>query len=48
MAQQVPLTDMLKAVDSNLPASSIIRDPSGNAYTFYKYKGTLVERSSGD
>mmetsp|Transcript_28767 Transcript_28767/g.28457 ORF Transcript_28767/g.28457 Transcript_28767/m.28457 type:complete len:150 (+) Transcript_28767:10-459(+) len=46
MAQSVPLTDMLVAVDNNLPSASIIRDPSGNAYTFYKYKGTLAERAS--
>ncbi|CAG9329626.1 unnamed protein product [Blepharisma stoltei] len=46
--RRVPLTQLVAAVDNNLPASSIIRDPSGNAYTFYKYKGTLAERASNE
>jgi hypothetical protein len=46
MIRTISLNQLIDAVDSNLPAGTIILDPSGNSITFYKYKGTLVERDS--
>ena len=46
MIRSIPLQQLTAAVDSNLPAGTIIFDRSGNSATFYKYKGTLVERDS--
>ena len=48
MIRSIPLTQLVQAVDSNLPSGTIILDPSGNSIVFYKYKGTLVERDTPD
>lgn len=48
MIRSVPLTQLTEAIDSNLPAGTIILDQSGNSVIFFKYKGTLVERDTPD
>lgn len=48
MIRSVPLTQLNEAIDSNLPAGTIILDQSGNSVIFFKYKGTLVERDTPD
>lgn len=46
MEKTFQLTQLINAVEANLPAGTLILDTTGNVSTFYKYKGTLVERDS--
>mmetsp|Transcript_1839 Transcript_1839/g.2956 ORF Transcript_1839/g.2956 Transcript_1839/m.2956 type:complete len:151 (+) Transcript_1839:535-987(+) len=46
MAKEISLTSLVTEVDANLPAATLIQDPEGNAFTFYKYKGTLAYREA--
>ena len=39
---EIQLTQLVAAVDTNVPSGSLIIDPAGNTVTFYKYKGTLA------
>jgi hypothetical protein len=48
MERRFQLTQLVQAVESNLPSGTIILDTTGNVSTFYKYKGTLVERDSSE
>jgi hypothetical protein len=46
MIRTIPLGEIINAIDANLPAGTVILDPSGNSVIFFKYKGTLIERDS--
>ena len=46
MEKTFQLTQLISAVEANLPAGTLILDTTGHVSTFYKYKGTLVERDS--
>lgn len=48
MERRYQLTQLLAAVEENLPAGTLVLDTTGNASVFFKYKGTLVERDSLD